>query len=332
MSSKNDIDHLPVCAEQFETAGATRDHTWNSHNACHYCGEQLEGETDERLYRHWLVNHPDDLSRVDYKRANSVVDSLTFSERLSGGGASAAVAGLSRRQFFLAGGTTAAAGFAIGGTILTDDTSTEPDRSANSSGETSVVANKPIPASPDEFRYATMGSADAEVIVTYFGSWKCPYCAQFSTGMLSRLAADYVEQKDIALEFRDLAYIGGEPFLGPDAPTAGQAGLAVWNAEPASYWAFHDYIFQNQPPESEQWATADRLVQFARSAGVSATDAIQRAIEENQYEDALRATGRAAKDSGVKSTPTLLIDGTTINPVENEDQTRRLIEVAVGSS
>ena len=322
----------PVCADQFETAGATRDHAWNTHNACHYCGEQLEGETDERLYRHWLAAHPDTLSRVDYKRADAAVDSLTFTERLSEGGVSAAVGGLTRRQFLLAGGGTATAALVVGGTVLTNNKGTESNGSTNSTGETSAVATAPIPDSPTEFRYAVMGSADAEVTVTYFGSWKCPYCAQFSTGMLSQLVTDYVEPGTIALEFRNLAYIGGEPFLGPDAPAAGQSGLAVWNAEPASYWSFHEYVFQNQPPEREQWATADQLVEFAQSAGMSKTEVVRTAIQENQYEDALRATGKAASDSGVNSTPTLLIDGTTINPLGNEDRTRRLIEDAAGQS
>ena len=322
----------PVCADQFETPGATRDHTWNDHSACHYCGEQLDEHTDEGLYRHWLAAHPDGLSNVDYKRADAVVDSLTFSERLSGGGVSAAVTALTRRQLLLAGGVTAAAGVTIGETVLTDETgSPTSDGSNNSSGENGVVATAPVPASPNEFQYARLGTAGAEVTVTYFGSWKCPYCAQFSTGMLSQLVTDYVEPGDITLEFRDLAYIGGEPFLGPDAPAAGQAGLAVWNDEPASYWTFHEYIFKNQPPESEQWATADRLVELARSAGVSATEEIRTAIQENQYEDALRATGRAASDNGVDSTPTLLVDGTTVAPLGNEERTRRLIESAIGS-
>ena len=323
----------PVCADQFETSGATRDHAWNNHSACHYCGEQLDGNSIEQLYKHWLAAHPDDLSNVDYKRADSAVGSLTFSERLSGGGISAAVTSLTRRQFLLAGGVTAAAGVAIGETALTDDTgtSTPSNGSSDSSGGNSVVATAPVPASPNEFQYAQLGSTDAEVTVTYFASWKCPYCAQFSTSMLPELVADYVEPGDIALEFRDLAYIGGEPFLGPDAPAAGRAGLAVWNTEPALYWTFHDYVFQNQPPESEQWATADRLVQFARSAGISGTEAIRTAIQENQYEDALRATGRAASNNGVDSTPILLIDGATVTPLGNEDRTRQLIENAIGS-
>ena len=250
----------PICTDQFETAGAARDHTWNAHSACHYCGEQLRNETDERLYRHWLAAHPDDLSRVDYKRADTAVDSLTFSERLSEGGVGAAVGGLTRRQLLLAGGSAATAGVVIGATALSNNTSTEPDGGANTGGDAGAVATAPIPDSPSEFRYATMGSADADVTVTYFGSWKCPYCAQFGTGMLSQLVMDYVEPGTIALEFRNLAYFGGDPFLGPDAPAAGQAGLAVWNTDPASYWAFHEYVFRNQPPESDQWATTERLV------------------------------------------------------------------------
>lgn len=156
--------------------------------------------------------------------------------------------------------------------------------------------------------------------------------AQFSTEMLSQLVTDYVEPGTIALEFRNLAYIGGDPFLGPDAPAAGQAGLAVWNTDPASYWTFHEYVFRNQPPESDQWATAERLVEFAQAAGVSETASIRTAIQENQYDDALRATDRAASDTGVDATPTLLIDGTTVNPLGNEERTRQLIEDAAGSN
>lgn len=322
----------PICADQFETAGATRDHTWNAHSACHYCGAQLEKEPHKQLYRHWLAAHPDDLSRVDSKRADAAVDSLTFTERLSEGGVGTAVGGLTRRQLLLAGGGSAATALVVGGSVLSDDLSAKSGGGTNANSETDVITSAPIPESPSEFRYATMGSADAEVTVTYFGSWKCPYCAQFSTGMLSQLVADYVEPGDIALEFRHLAYFGGEPFLGPDAPAAGQAGLAVWNAEPASYWAFHEYVFQNQPPEREQWATADKMVQFARSAGISETDPVRTAIQENQYTDALRATDRAAENNGISSTPALLIDGTTINPLGNGDRTRQLIEDAIGSN
>jgi protein-disulfide isomerase len=267
---------------------------------------------------------------VDYNRADSAVDSLTLSERFSEGGVGAVVGGLTRRQLLLAGGGAATIGIGAGAIVLSNNTVTETNGGPEAGGDGGIVAAVSIPETPGKFRYATMGSTESDLGITYFGSWKCPYCAQFSTEMLPQLVADYVEPGTISVEFRNLAYIGGEPFLGPDAPAAGQAGLAVWNAEPASYWPFHEYVFENQPPEREQWATPDRLVDFARSSGVSNTDAVRTAIQETQYEDALQATDGAARESGVNSTPTLLIDGTTINPLGNEDRTRRLIEDATG--
>lgn len=81
----------PVCEEEFSAAGSVRDHTWDVHGACHYCGEECED--DQALYTHWLTVHPDELSRVDRKRAESAVDSLTFTDRLSNQGVTAAVGG-----------------------------------------------------------------------------------------------------------------------------------------------------------------------------------------------------------------------------------------------
>lgn len=173
-----------------------------------------------------------------------------------------------------------------------------------------------------------MGTGNADATVTYFGSWKCPYCAQFSTGFLSTLVTDYVKPGQIALKFRNLAYIGGKPFLGPDAPAAARAGLAVWNDDPESYWPYHEYVFRNQPPESKRWATADTLTSFAQEAGVTDPSVVRTAIQENKYEDALRATSDAVADAGVSGTPTLLVDGTTVSPFK-KDRTRRLIEETI---
>ncbi|MFB6109398.1 MAG: thioredoxin domain-containing protein [Halodesulfurarchaeum sp.] len=191
------------------------------------------------------------------------------------------------------------------------------------------LASAPIPASPEEYRYAMMGTAEAPLTITYFGSWKCPYCAKFSTGFLRQLLADYVAPEKIAIKYRNLTYLGGSAFLGPDAPAAARAGLAVWNTDPQSYWAYHEYVMRHQPPEDERWATAETLVSFARKAGVSDPGAIRRAITEQKYEEALRATTDAATAAGVSGTPTLVIDGTAIVPLGNRDRTRRLIENAL---
>ena len=219
-----------------------------------------------------------------------------------------------RRQLLATTGILALSGCLGGGNESSSNTATD-----------GAVANAPIPSDPTSATYATTGSAN-QPTVTYYGNWKCPYCAQFSTGFLGDIVTDYVEPDDISLRFRGLAYIDGEPFLGADAPRAARAGLAVWNVDPDAYWRYHEYVFANQPPERESWATTDKLVSFAEQAGVTETEQIRTKLQNQAYESPVRKTSQAAADAGVSGTPTLVIDGETVNPLSDEQRTRTLIE------
>jgi len=188
-----------------------------------------------------------------------------------------------------------------------------------------TVASVPIPNDPSTSTYARAGSADRS-IVTYYGNWKCPYCADFSTGFLGDIVTDYVKTGEISLRFRSLAYIDGKPFLGSDAPRAARVGLAVWDVEPETYWPYHEYVFANQPPESETWATTDKLVSFAEEAGMTETGQLRTKIQGKAYESPIRETSQAAANAGVSGTPALVIDGETVNPLGDEQRTRTLIE------
>ncbi|MFB6254621.1 MAG: DsbA family protein [Halobacteriaceae archaeon] len=194
-----------------------------------------------------------------------------------------------------------------------------------------VVANAPIPENPNSVIYATMGSLDNPT-VTYYGNWKCPYCAQFSTDFLRDIVTDYVNKNAISLRFRALVYIDGQPFLGPDAPRAARAGLAVWNLDPRTYWKFHEYIFANQPPERKRWATVDRLVSYAKQVGITATNQLRTKLKTKAYESLLQRTSQAANRAGIEGTPALVIGGETINPLGNRQRTRRLIDQLINES
>ncbi|MFC4451980.1 DsbA family protein [Halorussus aquaticus] len=221
---------------------------------------------------------------------------------------------LTRRRFLATSGVLALSG-CLGG-----ETNEPPNTDLDG-----AVANAPVPDDPASSTYARAGSA-AQPTVTYYGNWKCPYCADFSTGFLGDIVTDYVEPGDISLRFRSLAYIDGEPFLGPDAPRAAQAGLGVWNVATETYWRYHEYVFANQPPESETWATTNKLVSFAEEAGVTETEQLRTKIQEQAYESPIRGTSQAAAGAGVSGTPALVIDGETVNPLSDEQRTRTLIE------
>ncbi|MFB6104733.1 MAG: thioredoxin domain-containing protein [Halobacteriaceae archaeon] len=226
---------------------------------------------------------------------------------------------IGRRALLTGAGVTLAAGVGYGLYTSLDGGATAPS---------AAVTSAPLPDRPGDYRYAVAGTADAPLEVTYYGSWKCPHCGTFSTGFLGELITDYVDPGDVRLVFRDLAYYEGDPFLGPDAPAAGHAGLAVWNNDPEAYWAYHEQVMANQPPADERWATADRLVAFAEAAGVSTPAAVREAVQTNAYAAALAATDEVARTVGVTGTPQLEIDGTVVSPFE-EGRTRDLIEAAL---
>lgn len=195
-----------------------------------------------------------------------------------------------------------------------------------------AVATVSIPDDTGGLTYATMGTSGP--VVTYFGSWKCPHCASFGTGSgdmvsLPRIVADYIEAGDLRLRFRCIGYdTEGKGFLGPDAPRAARAGLAVWNRDPGSYWRYHETVMANQGAADEKWATTDKLVQFAKDAGVSDVEGVRADIENGKYEQPVKVNTQAFADAGAEGTPSLIIDGENYNPGDRRETRNALDEYA----
>jgi protein-disulfide isomerase len=224
-----------------------------------------------------------------------------------------------------------AAATALAGCAGSRSTETETDTTTADG----AVGDAPLP--DGDSTYARMGTDGPTV--TYYGNWKCPFCAEFSVGSdrvfsMPELLTGYVAPGDVTLEHRSVAYIDGRPFLGPDAPRAARAGLAVWDRDPASYWAYHEHVMANQPSESEEWATPDRLVGFAEAAGVEPIAEVRADVESGAHEDAVRASTepfltafeRSDSDPG---TPAVVVDGVAYSPFQPE-RFREALDTLVG--
>lgn len=179
--------------------------------------------------------------------------------------------------------------------------------------------------------YANMGSSDGTLQVDYFGSFKCPYCAQFSEGLLREIVEDYVMPGDVQLRYRNLSYLGEGVFLGQDAPAIGRGALALWSEEPSVYWPFHEAVFSNQPPESRSWGTEETLRNFASAAGASqqTQDAVAEAVRgDSELDSLLQQNNERAEEVGVDATPQVVIDGNAF-PALNEETVRREIATRI---
>ncbi|WP_049985863.1 DsbA family protein [Halobellus rufus] len=184
----------------------------------------------------------------------------------------------------------------------------------------------PIPDGSTNPRYPTIGTA--EETLTLYGNWKCPYTQEFVRGQLGVLIDDFVTTGDVSIELRNVAYLDGEPYLGSDAPRASEAGLAVWNVDPGSFWTYLSYVFANQPQERYEWASTDTLVRFAEQAGVERVDRIRQAIRDRTYTGDVQTSADRAEEIGISTVPRVVYDGDVTAPTVDPEATRAQFERA----
>ncbi|WP_440991995.1 DsbA family protein [Haloarchaeobius baliensis] len=190
----------------------------------------------------------------------------------------------------------------------------------------------PLPSNPSSYDYAVMGDPSGAPTATVYGNWKCPFTAEFVVERLPTLVEEYVRTGDVAIEFRSLAYHEGEPFLGADAPRATRFGLGVWEIDPDAFWQFFATVFARQPPERQEWAQTDRLVEFARAAGVDSAENLGESVENGAYSGPLRETVRSVQRLDLSAVPRVVIDSTVTAPTVDFEATRRQFDAAANDS
>ena len=149
-----------------------------------------------------------------------------------------------------------------------------------------------------------LGDPEAPVTIVTFEDFKCPVCQRFEQTVMPRLEEELIETGRANVVFINYQ------FLGPDSTTAGIAGECVYQQSEELFWEYKTIVFRAQGPESQQWATPQRLVQLAREY-VPDIDADQLAecLDERRYEDEVLQDRRTAEAAGATGTPTVFVDG-----------------------
>lgn len=191
-----------------------------------------------------------------------------------------------RRQFIAGGGSTLASIAAL------------------SAPAAASTHGSPQSADGDSHAYPVLGAdADAPVLTVY-GSFNCPYTAQFVASSLDDIVEEFVEPGRLTLEFRTLEYeADGGYWISRNGALAGQAATGVWERDADSYWDFFAELWSHMPGQVDQ----DTLAGLMRDAGVEGAGSVADDLE--SWDDELRATARAADEAGVQFTPTLVLDG-----------------------
>ena len=169
----------------------------------------------------------------------------------------------------------------------------------------------------------TLGNANAPVRVLEFADLQCPFCRDYSLGVMPGLVQKYVRTGKVRMEFHALA------FIGPDSVRAARVAEAAGRQN--KLWDVADLAYHNQGKENSGWATDAKLRSIA--AAVPGLDVKQVFAARNSA--AVTAQLKAASDlatrSGVNETPTFLVGrGSSLKAVDAAGLPAA-IKAAVGS-
>jgi len=152
--------------------------------------------------------------------------------------------------------------------------------------------------------FPSLGTKGAKVSIVEFADLRCPFCQQFFNNTESQIISTYVNTGKATFSFRQY------PFLGPSSVVAADAAECA--NDQGKFWDFHNYLYKNQPSESDtSMFTTDNLTTIAGNLGIS-TDTFKNCLSNKTDDAKAQADMAEGQKDGVSGTPTVFINGTPI--------------------
>ena len=179
--------------------------------------------------------------------------------------------------------------------------STDPGSGGASVSVTAPAATLP-PGVPQDGR--SLGSSSAKVALDVWEDFQCPACGNFTNQIEPTIVERYVVPGTVRLTFHDFAFIGQESL---DAASAARCAGAQ-----GQFWPYHDWLYANQNGENEGQFSRDRLATIADRIGLDGA-AWAACYDGNTEHGAVTAETAQGQALGIRSTPTLFIDGKMVD-------------------
>ncbi|GAB6904055.1 DsbA family protein [Kineosporia succinea] len=160
------------------------------------------------------------------------------------------------------------------------------------------------------------GESSAPVTITVYEDFQCPYCAQFEAANRTQMA-QWVKDGDVKVEYHPIAFLDKASTDEYSTRSLNAFG-AVVNSSPDAALDFHNLLFENQPAEGGAGLSDDQLVAYAKEAGADEA-AVRTAVDEATYEGWTKRVTEASSKAGVTGTPTIMVDGQTVNLTAADD-------------
>lgn len=153
----------------------------------------------------------------------------------------------------------------------------------------------------DVGHFPVKGKSDAKVTIVAFEDFRCPFCEKTFTDTEPQIFNDYVDTGKVKFAYRHYQ------FLGPASVLAGNATECA--NEQKKFWEFHDYLYKNQPNESDtSMYNVDRMTEIAGQLGLNVSQ-FKSCLSSNKYQKNVDQDMADGQKVGVSGTPTFYING-----------------------
>lgn len=172
----------------------------------------------------------------------------------------------------------------------------------------------------------TLGESDAPVTVVEFGDFKCPSCKAWGEMVYPQLVADYVETGDVKFSYINVLFHGNESMIGS------LAAEAVYEQSPNDYWDFHKALFAEQPAVENHdapWLTQEKTVEVASQFPAIDLEQLKEDMEKQTAMDKVKTDEALVEEHGVAMTPTIVVNGQTLEDPFDYDAIKALIDEAL---
>jgi protein-disulfide isomerase len=171
------------------------------------------------------------------------------------------------------------------------------NRSPSAVSSTSASAS---PATITNGQPIVLGSAEAPTTITLYEDFHCPHCADFEE-QFGPVVTQAQESGAARVELYPMSFI--------DEGSAAAANAMACAAEAGFGQPFYLGLFANH---TLRWSD-EQLVDLAAKVGRSPSEAFKTCVTTNAHADWVSSINAAADRNGVAQTPTLLINGKTVD-------------------
>ena len=186
----------------------------------------------------------------------------------------------------------------------------------------SSIAAPDVPA--EWINGTSIGSPDATVVVQAWEDFLCPACQQWNREVKDTVFEQYVNTGKVRYEFHQFP-------LSQHYPGALQASMATMCAADLNeFWPYHDRVFQAATSRGQAGTEVEALIGYARELGID-ENAMRSCMNNLTHQATVLASLDQARQLGLSSTPSILVDGQLVTNPFNFNALAAQIDSAIAA-